>query len=317
MTECSFLPVFYETHQSKKYNRVAPDFANFDEVENIWLNFYGLGKFEIYNFLYAQCRDFDHFKEWLTALKGNDSLTKAAADFQSWFASKEHQLQGVGVLHTILSEEQLVFWETQGYLKVSGLVEDVLCDQVKDLICSYLGIDLSDPATWYYEHPGKQGLMLQLYQGEAIEAIRKHPQIFELFAELYQSRNIVANIEKLSFNPPNSPYWQFKQTALHWDIDLDKPLDYYIQGLIYLDDVPADRGPFTLVPGIHQQFEDWIKAFHNLDDAHQAMRGMLQAQPIPGKKGDVILWRNTIPHAASANFSDLPRFVQYISFSKL
>lgn len=317
MIECNFLPVFYETHQSRKYNKAKPDFANFDGVEEIWLNFYGLGKFEVYHFLYAECRDIDHFKQWLTAVKGPDFLTKAAADFQRWSIAKENEPGNDEVVHPLLNEEQYAFWETQGYLKVSGLVDDLLCDQVKDLICLRLGIDLADPSTWYLEHDGRQGLMLQLYQGEAIEAIRRHPQVFELFAALYKTKNIIANVDKLSFNPPDTAHWQFKQNVLHWDIDLDKPLDYYIQGLIYLDDVPADRGPFTLVPGIHLEFEDWIKSFHKLEDAHAVMRAALRPQPVPGKKGDIILWRHTIPHSASTNFSELPRFVQYLSFSKL
>lgn len=317
MIECNFLPVFYETHQSRKYNRVAPDFSGFDKMEEIWLNFYGLGKFEVYHFLYAECRNLDHFKQWLTAVKGDEFLEKASADFQTWLISRENKREDDVVDHAILSEAQLSFWETYGYLKVGGLVDDILCDRVKDLICSRLDINLSDPSTWYFEHDDRQGLMLQLYQGEVIEAIRKHPKIFQLFAELYKTKNIIANTDKVSFNPPDTPYWQFKQNALHWDIDLDKPLDYYIQGLIYLDDVPADRGPFTMVPGIHLQFEDWIKSFNNLQDAHVAMRSLLQPQSVPGEKGDIILWRHTLPHAASANYSELPRFVQYLSFSKL
>ncbi|SDL79301.1 Phytanoyl-CoA dioxygenase (PhyH) [Pedobacter sp. ok626] len=317
MTECSFLPVFFETHQSRKYNKPAPEYENFDSIENIWLNFYEMGKYEIYHFLYAECKDLDHFKQWLIALKGSDFLIRASANFQTWFVSKDNKGQNDGITHTILSEEQLLFWETQGYLKISGLVEDSLCDQVKELICSHMGVDLDNPATWYYERQDMQGLMLQLYQSKEIEAIRKHPHVFELFAELYQTRNIIANTEKLGFNPPDTDFWQLKQTALHWDIDLNKPLGYYIQGMIYLDDVPADRGAFSLVPGIHLQFEDWIKSFRNLEDAHIAMRAVLQAQPIAGDKGDIILWRHTLPHAASTNRSQLPRFVQYLSFSKL
>jgi ectoine hydroxylase-related dioxygenase (phytanoyl-CoA dioxygenase family) len=46
------------------------------------------------------------------------------------------------------------------------------------------------------------------------------------------------------------------------------------------------------------------------------MQSTFTGIPVPGKKGDIVLWLQTLPHAASANHSDLPRFVQYISFSK-
>jgi ectoine hydroxylase-related dioxygenase (phytanoyl-CoA dioxygenase family) len=87
--------------------------------------------------------------------------------------------------------------------------------------------------------------------------------------------------------------------------------------LIYLNDVPEDRGPLTVVPGFHRQFDSWIKTYPDFHQAHQVMQDTFPGTPLPGKKGDIILWQQTLPHAASANRSDLPRFVQYISFSKL
>ena len=72
----------------------------------------------------------------------------------------------------------------------------------------------------------------------------------------------------------------------------------------------------TLVPGFHHRFEDWMRTYPDPDKAHRVMQDELTGVAVPGKKGDVVLWLQTLPHAASANHSDLPRFVQYISFSK-
>lgn len=316
MTECTFLRVFYEVHQGKKQRDLTPAYPNFDRLENIWLSIYGLGKYETYYFLYAECRHFDHFNQWLVQLKGNDFLDKAKVQFDNWLA-QQPETNTSAVWEQILSEEQLQFWEQYGYLKISDLVEPELCDDVKELICVHLGINLSYPSTWYTPHPDWQGLMLQVYQDARQEAIRKHPNVHQLFSELYSGQKIIANTEKLSFNPPVTPNWPFRSGSLHWDIDLDRPIAYEVQGLIYLDDVPEDRGPLTLVPGVHHQFNEWIKNFKTLEDAHDVMRSQVQSMPVPGKKGDIIIWRNTLPHAASANYSHLPRFVQYLSFSKL
>ncbi|MNL73254.1 Phytanoyl-CoA dioxygenase (PhyH) [compost metagenome] len=71
------------------------------------------------------------------------------------------------------------------------------------------------------------------------------------------------------------------------------------------------------MPGFNNKFEDWIKDFSSLERAHEYMRLTETPVAVPGEKGDLILWRNTIPHAAGKNQSNLPRFVQYVSFNKI
>jgi hypothetical protein len=315
MKSNAFLPIFYDTHQAKKQRGLMPEYLNFDATEDIFLGIYELGKYETYFFLYAECASFEHFMAWLTKLKGNDFLARATTQFNEWvngqtMADRTQEYQ-------LLNKEQIQFWEEQGYLKISNLVEPALCDEVKALICKHMELNLSDPDSWYKSHPDWHGLMLQIYQDVSIEVIRKHPNVFQLFSELYGSKDIIANTEKVSFNPPVTDKWKFSSGALHWDIDMSKPIVYYIQGLIYLDDVPEDRGPLNVVPGVHLEFDEWIKQYPTSDEAHNVMRNQMKAVPVPGKKGDIIVWRHTLPHAASANYSCLPRFVQYLSFTKL
>ena len=315
MKSNAFLQVFFEIHQAKKQRDLTPAYFNFDATENVFLSVYELGKYETYFFLYAECTSFDHFQTWLIALKGSDFLTQAEIKFNEWLNKQtvEDKLQA----YLLLDKEQMQFWEEQGYLRVSNLVEPALCDQVKAMICKHMGLNLSDPDSWYNSHPDWHGLMLQVYQDEGIEAIRKHPNVYQLFSELYGTHDIIANTEKVSFNPPVTDRWKFSAGALHWDIDISKPIAYYIQGLIYLDDVPEDRGPLNVVPGVHLEFDEWIKPFSTFDEAHEAMRKQMKAVPVSGQKGDIVVWRHTLPHAASANFSSVPRFVQYLSFTKL
>lgn len=315
MKSDAFLQVFYEIHQAKKQRSLKPDYPNFDAAEDIFLSVYELGKYETYFFIYVECIDFDHFQAWLKKLKGIDFLQKAAAQFDVWL--NRETTADIAFEHKLLAKEQIQFWEEQGYLRVSDLVEPALCEGVMDLICQHMELSLLNTDTWYKGHRDWHGLMLQVYQHESIEAIRKHANVYQLFSELYGSTNIIANTEKVSFNPPVTNEWKFSSGALHWDIDISKPIEYYIQGLIYLDDVPEDRGPLNVVPGMHLKFEEWIQGYPTLDEAHDAMRSQMRGTPVPGKKGDIVVWRHTLPHAASANHSLMPRFVQYLSFSKL
>ena len=316
MINCSFLPVFYAHHRCIKAAKPPADVKDFTTIENIWMNFYGLGKLETYQFIYNQCSSIEDLEKWMISLKGENQVRESAAAFDQWTKGKALHADTAKPGRTILGEEQWQSWKDQGYIKVSNLVDEQLCDAVSRLICTRLGADLSRPETWYNSHPEWHGLMLQVYQDERINAIKTLPSILQLFTELYGTSNIIANTEKVSFNPPESSSWKFAHNKLHWDIDFTKPDVQYIQGLVYLNDVPENRGPLTLVPGFHHRFEDWIKTYPDPDQAHQVMQRTLTGIPIPGKKGDIVLWLQTLPHAASTNYSDLPRFVQYISFSK-
>lgn len=309
MINCSFLPVFYAHHQSIKSAKTPAETKDFSIIENIWMGFFGLGKLETYQFIYNECTSIKDLEQWMINLKGEKKVLESAAAFDQWTKVNPANMEPG---RAILSEEQWQSWNTQGYIKVSGLVDEQLCDAVSQLICTWLGVDLSKPETWYSDHPDWHGLMLQVYQDERINAIKTLPSIFQLFTELYGTANILANTEKVSFNPPESPTWKFRHNKLHWDIDFTKPDLQYIQGLVYLNDVPENRGPLTLVPGFHRRFEDWLKTAPDPADMLRTLTGV----PVPGKKGDVVLWLQTLPHAASANHSDLPRFVQYVSFSK-
>lgn len=313
---CSFLPVFYAHHQGIKTGKPTTDGKEFSTIENIWMSCYGLGKFETYQFIYNKCNSIEDLEEWMIRLKGENQVRKSATVFEQWTKGNAIRQDTVNPERAILSEDQWQSWKEQGYIKVSNLVDEQLCDAVSRLICTRLGVDLSRPETWYNNHPEWHGLMLQVYQDESINAIRTLPCILRLFTELYGTSNIIANTEKVSFNPPESATWKFRHNILHWDIDFAKPDLQYIQGLVYLNDVPENRGPLTLVPGFHRQFEDWMKKYPDPDEAQQVIQSALTGIPIPGKKGDIVLWLQTLPHKASTNYSDLPRFVQYISFSK-
>lgn len=318
MINCSFLPVFYEHHSYIKAGKpsLLAESNDFMSIENIWMGFYGLGKYETYQFMYDQCNSVGDLEEWMIRLKGVEQVRESAAAFERWSKGQSIKADMVVPVCSLLSEEQWLSWKELGYIKVSNLVDELLCDAVSRLICTHLGVDLTKPDTWYDSHPDWHGLMLQLYQDENINAIKTLPGILQLFTELYGTSNIIANTEKVSFNPPESASWKFRHNSLHWDIDFTKLDLQYIQGLVYLNDVPENRGPLNVVPGFHRRFEDWIKSYPDPNEAQQMMRNTMTGTPVPGKKGDVVLWLQTLPHAASANYSDLPRFVQYVSFSK-
>jgi hypothetical protein len=309
----SFLDVYRQYHHpSNPQKQVDESFA---QTEQVFLGIFQLGLFEIYDFLYSKCVDTDHFKSWIITIKGQAFFDMAVHQFYE--LQKKEKNPGPVDFSSILSKEQEAFWHTNGYLKIEQVINESDCHAVCELICKTLNIDMSDPQTWYPKHDLLQGLMLQKYQDDAITRIRNNEQVRQIFSSLYLNNNLLANCEKVSYNPPVTPQFSFKGSPLHWDIDFEIGPKYYIQGLVYLNDVPANRGAFTLIPGFHHQIDEYLAHFDHPEIAISALRNQSLEIPIAGKRGDLILWLQSIPHAASPNHSDLPRFVQYISFNEV
>jgi len=312
-TIIAFLEI-YRLHHHPKHPQKQTD-ESFIQTEQNFLNIFQLGLFEVYDFLYTKCIDTENFKHWIITLKGPDFFNTAALQFHELQSGKYNKYEDSFV--NVLTTEQHAFWNTNGYLKIEQIINGQDCDSVSDLICQTLNIDLTNPQTWYPQHELLQGLMLQKYQDESIAKIRNNMQIKAVFSSLYKHNNLFANSEKVSYNPPVNQHFSFKGSPLHWDIDFQKGPRYYIQGLLYLNDVPANRGAFTLIPGFHQQIGEYLTHFENHESAMAALRNKGLEIPVEGKKGDLILWLESLPHAASPNHSDLPRFVQYVSFNEV
>jgi len=310
-TDCPFLTVLRTFHHPKSVQKdVGSAYA---EQEKVFLNIFQIGLFETYNFLYTECQDDEHFKHWIIGLKGADFYEQATIKFNRWYQYRGNST--VGSFESVLSESQHRFWQENGYIKIDRLIDAERCNAVIDLITKTLGADMDKPETWYNNHQLLQGLMLQLYQHKALEDIRYDEQVESVFASLYGSDAFLPNCEKVSFNPPVSGSFTFKGSPLHWDIDFNIGPKYYIQGLLYLNDVPVNRGPFSVIPGYHHKIDAALQT-KNPEVLIEELKAQNLAVTIPGEQGDLILWLQAIPHAATPNYSNLPRFVQYLSFNQ-
>jgi hypothetical protein len=311
-TDCPFLTIVRKYHDPKSPQK---DFSDeYQHQEKIFLNVFQIGLFETYQFLYSECRDDEHFKNWIIQLKGADFYQHATIKFNQWHREVGYIADKPFI--STLNEVQHQFWKENGYLKINKIIDAKRCNAVIDLITATLGMDMKKPETWYNDHQLLQGLMLQLYQHKVLDDIRHDELVKSVFASLYGSDALLPNCEKVSFNPPINTSFTFKGSPLHWDIDFNIGPKYYIQGLLYLNDVPINRGPFSLIPGYHHQIEAELQ-----DKSPELLIQQLTEQnlaiPIIGQQGDLILWLQSIPHAATPNYSDLPRFVQYLSFNQL
>ena len=103
-------------------------------------------------------------------------------------------------------------------------------------------------------------------------------------------------------------------SKLHWDVSLALPIPFKLQGLLYLNDVTADGGPFQCVPGFHHQIGDWISSLPENINIRDYASQHLKPISITGSAGDFIIWHQALPHCASPNHSKTPRMVQYLTY---
>ncbi|MGJ1286543.1 phytanoyl-CoA dioxygenase family protein [Sphingobacterium spiritivorum] len=309
----AFLSAYTAFHLERKAHNKAND-ETFVRTSNAFLAIFELGLFDTINFLFNEYTDVESFRQWIIRKKGVEFYKSARQKFEEWEIQRD--VKAENYVYKILTEDQLNYWEEQGYLKISGLVCEEDCDAVVDHICSVLSVNLEKPETWYPEQTALQGIMLPDAVGAAVEKVRNNTAIRAVFTDLYKSDAIFPNILPLGYNPPESMGYAFRGSRIHWDIDFSIGPRYHIQGLLYLHDVPENGGAFSLIPGYHKQIDHLLKEFGTPEAAMQYLAAANLEKHISGKKGDLILWIESSPHAATTNKSDNPRFVQYINFGR-
>lgn len=218
-------------------------------------------------------------------------------------------------LPTVLTYAQLAFWQREGYLVIPQVLSKAQCAASRAVIWQQLGANENDPSTWYQSHELMQKIMLQLFRHPQLDANRQIPKIRQAFEQLWQRTDLVMTTDRVSFNPPETPTWQFPGPNMHWDMPLQLPVPFGTQGLIYLTDTPAEQGAFCCVPGFHLKIETWLQEQNKTDmELQQQHWDDWPIKPIAASAGDLIIWHHALPHGPKPNRGVLPRMVQYINF---
>lgn len=237
--------------------------------------------------------------------------------FQAWLL--EHGRPLPSLAHPAepayaLSADQRASWDRNGYLVLPHVVPRSQCEAARAAIWDFLGASPDDPASWYRDHPGKRGMMLDFYDHPALAANRAAPLVRNACAALYGTSAIYPSIDKVSFNPPETPAWRFQGSPLHWDASLSLPMPFRLQGLLYLGNCGPQDGAFHCVPGFHARLPDWLaRVPAGIHPRDWALRD-LDPVPVAGQAGDFILWHQALPHCATPNRGARPRMVQYLTY---
>jgi hypothetical protein len=215
----------------------------------------------------------------------------------------------------VLSEDDLRFFDENGYVVVPKAVPAANCQAVIDAIFTFLEFDPHNPEDWY-RPPHNPGGMVEMFQHPALWANRQSERIHGALADILGTEKLWVTIDRANLKPPMHPaHPEYDHKGfMHWDADVtyaaNAPLR--VQGVLYLADTTEGMGGFQCSPGHHKIVKEWAKNVTPGSDAKPDMTGV-PVVPIPGEQGDFLIWNNLLYHGNGHNRSDKPRFAQYIS----
>ena len=298
----------------KRNNEIKSDaFTDEWTLDITLLNALGLGLEQTVQYVYLENPSFEKFEDWVLQVTG-DLEPEKIARYNLLFISGNITDNTIPQSDNVLSNEDWDFWHENGYVIIRNAVTKECCDEAIDALCDHIHINRYDQATWYNNHPAKQGIMVQLFQHPALEQNRKAFKIKKAFEEIWNRTDIWVNTDRVGFNPPETKSYTFQGPRLHWDSSIMQPMPLGTQGILYLADTAENQGAFTLVPGFQNRIEDWLKSLPAGADPRKQDLYSLGAKPIAANAGDLIIWHHALPHGSSPNTSTLPRFVQYINY---
>ena len=219
-------------------------------------------------------------------------------------------------VHTVLRRQL----DQEGYIVLPHMVPpENLSAVVKD-VCKHTGAHPNKPATWYKPGIISPNGMVEMYHYQSMWDNRQHPAIHEAFAEIFGTEKLWVNIDRANFKPPaNDQYPEFNSRGfIHWDVDIRKypNISFGVQGVLALTDTDKDMGGFQCIPELYKELDTWIKRHH--DTQHLSRTSCFSDYTItkvPLHAGDMVIWRNLLPHGNGINRSSQPRLAQYISMS--
>lgn len=256
----------------------------------------GISMEDTLQFLYFEKPDFENFKIWI-----NSRQRKQAVEAEDFTAD-------------VLSEQDLEFWNKNGYVVVKNAISKKDCEETQKAIWDFLKMDPNNKETWYQRHEDQKGLMLNFSDHETLNRNRLSPRIKKAYEQLYKTTHLYKTIDKVSFNPPETLDFTYLGSPLHWDTSLKQPFTYALQGLLYLTDCQSHEGAFHCVPGFHNKIVEWLENLDSNKKPRDVAIETLQPEPIIGKAGDFIIWSNLLPHCATPNKGKSPRMVQYLTY---
>ncbi|WP_404333874.1 phytanoyl-CoA dioxygenase family protein [Sphingomonas sp. MMS12-HWE2-04] len=297
------------------HTRRVPIGTRRDMGDKILLDALGLGLEQTLTYLATDLPDYAAFLEWILAIAGRPDplmLARYEATLAGWPlpAAVRDGLAAIDAMPPVLDADDLTYWDVHGFVILRGAITPSAAEAAAALVWKANGAHPDDPDSWYGA-PRNQGIMVQLFQHPALEPARRSARVHKAFAQLWGTSNLWSTVDRVGFNPPEREHHAFRAPRLHWDVSLTRPIPFATQGVLYLTDTAEDQGALELVPGFHHRIDAWL---NEIGDANAREVDLsAEATRVAAGAGDLVIWRQDLPHGASPNRARLPRLVQYVN----
>lgn len=283
-------------------------------ADRLLLDTLGLGNQEVLRFLLNDRPDFDGFRRWIVDTAGLPDpllLDRYNAHRQGRSPGPEAQatLDAIDAMPPVLDAADLATWDKTGIVVLRCAITTEQAATAASFVWDAAQASPDDPTSWYGN--SVDGIMIPHYRHPSLDAARRNPRIRKAFAQLWGRADLWMAIDLVGFNPPITARRGFRGSPLHWDVSLARPIPFATQAVLYLTDTAADQGAFRAVPGFHHRIDDWLDTLGTTDP--RSIDLSAEAVSIPGKAGDLVIWRQDLPHGASPNHAVSPRLVQYLT----
>jgi len=275
----------------------------------IVLDTLNLGTYEPLEFICSTNASLEEFENWI--LEKNGGMIEKSVIDKINRAILSDVSEDFTPIKTVLTEHDLEFFDAYGYVIVKNAISKEDCQNTISAIEEFIGLDLSIPANWYKIN---SGFWIKMYHHVALKQNRESEKIKIAYQQLLHSSNLFNSHDRVSINPPETDSFKYRGSKLHWDVSLDTPMHFGLQGLLYLTDVKENGGAFSCVPGIHKKIDLWLEQFEDKSQARDFDLHSLGVKHISANAGDFIIWDDRLPHGATPNRDTTPRIVQYINF---
>ncbi|HTL97765.1 MAG TPA: phytanoyl-CoA dioxygenase family protein [Holophagaceae bacterium] len=289
-------------------------------LDQVVIHGLGVGLEQAVPFLIKENPGFDAFEQWIIATAGEPSPDQvarinAAVAGAPCPEATERRLASVDAMDPVLSPEDLARWDSEGVVILHDAAPPGAVKAAEEALWEHLGADPRDPESWYGVRAN--GIMVQLFQHPALEAVRRSPRIHKAFAQLWGTADLWPTTDRCGFNVPERPGAAFPGPHLHWDVSLHQPIPFGTQGILYLTDTPPEQGALTVVPGFQHRAAAWLQGLPQGADPRMQDLHALGSRPIGGRAGDLVIWHQALPHGSRPNRGARPRLVQYLNFFRL
>jgi len=233
-TETGALGVFqlkrlWSRTMATRYGCFTPTSHDDRHLDHLVIHACGLGLEQTMDYLGRNAPSFEQFERWIVETAGDPAPEQAARinaavigtpcplDTARWIAAIEASAP-------VLSAGDLACWDEHGYVVLHDAVPRETREVATQALWDHLGAQPDDAETWYCR--GDHGIMVQYFRHPALAANRHSPRVHKAFAQLWGHADLWVTTDRVGFNAPERPGFQFPGPHLHWDCSVKTPIPF-------------------------------------------------------------------------------------------